>query len=221
MRSSVDSHGQHLLVPKETAIFSNCQAALSWNLNHLCGAHSKLKVSSPSCFQLVSRLNQNSALCIIYVFGLWLEQEGCPDMGYTKLIAVHAGLESNKPVDTQLQTLRERNATTSRIEQLAGRKNVWNTPPVSLSSTLFFRFCFLTCRRLHLWEKTQLYESFNSFIRSHFIFLMMEPFLCKNAMNIRHGLVLYSNFALDCRRLFSIGSKSNRLASSIIIVIVL
>ena len=143
MRSSVDSHGQHLLVPKETAICSNCQAALSWNLNHLCGAHSNLKVSSPSCFQLVSRLNQNSALCIIYVFRLWLEQEGCPGMGYTKLIAVHAGLESNKPVNTQLQTLRERNATTSRIEQLAGRKNVWNTPPVSLSSTLFFCFRLL------------------------------------------------------------------------------
>jgi hypothetical protein len=86
------------------------------------------------CFQLVSRLNQNSDLCLIYVvIGLWLEQEGCPDMGYTKLIAVHAGLLSSKPVDTQLQTLRERNATTSRIEQLAGRKNVWKTPPVSLS----------------------------------------------------------------------------------------
>lgn len=60
------------------------------------------------------------------------EQEGeeteDPETSYTKLIAVHGGLESNS-LDNQMQMLRTKNGMLPRIEPLAGRKNVWNTPP--------------------------------------------------------------------------------------------
>ncbi|KAG0581466.1 hypothetical protein KC19_4G254200 [Ceratodon purpureus] len=56
------------------------------------------------------------------------EETGDPETSYSKLIAVHAGLES-KSVDTQMQMLQTKDAQHPRIEPLAGRKNVWNTPP--------------------------------------------------------------------------------------------
>ena len=57
------------------------------------------------------------------------EETGDPETSYTKLIAVHAGLES-KSVDNQMQMLQNKDAQRPRIEPLAGRKNVWNNPPV-------------------------------------------------------------------------------------------
>ena len=64
---------------------------------------------------------------------IWLKQEGeeteDPETSYTKLIAVHAGLES-KSVDHQMQMLKLKDSKLPRIEPLAGRRNVWNTPPV-------------------------------------------------------------------------------------------
>jgi hypothetical protein len=57
------------------------------------------------------------------------EETGDPETSYTKLIAVHAGVES-KSVDNQMQMLQNKDAQRPRIEPLAGRKNVWNTPPV-------------------------------------------------------------------------------------------
>ncbi|KAG0593181.1 hypothetical protein KC19_1G309400 [Ceratodon purpureus] len=64
---------------------------------------------------------------------VWIhEQEGeeteDPETSYTKLIAVHAGLES-KSVDHQMQMLKLKDSKLPRIEPLAGRRNVWNTPP--------------------------------------------------------------------------------------------
>lgn len=60
------------------------------------------------------------------------EQEGeeteNPETSYTKLMAVHAGLES-KSVHNQMQMLHTKDAKLPRIEPLAGRKNVWNIPP--------------------------------------------------------------------------------------------
>ena len=61
------------------------------------------------------------------------EETGDPETSYTKLIAVHAGLES-KLVDNQIQILQSKDTNLPRIEPLAGRKNVWNTPPVSSPS---------------------------------------------------------------------------------------
>ncbi|CAK9860166.1 unnamed protein product [Sphagnum jensenii] len=64
---------------------------------------------------------------------VWVHEQGDdtgdPKTSYRKLIAVHAGLESSKPVEPQLQSLRNRDVTAPRVEPLAGRKNVWNTPP--------------------------------------------------------------------------------------------
>lgn len=69
---------------------------------------------------------------------IWLKQEGeetgDPETSYTKLITVHAGLES-KAVDNQMQMLKTKDSKLPRIEPLAGRKNVWNTPPVRETNT--------------------------------------------------------------------------------------
>jgi len=64
---------------------------------------------------------------------VWIhEQEGeeteDPETSYTKLIAVHAGLESDAVLN-QMQMLQTKDPKLSRIEPLAGRMNVWNTPP--------------------------------------------------------------------------------------------
>jgi hypothetical protein len=79
--------------------------------------------------------------------GLWFEQEGDetgdPETSYTKLIAVHAGLESQS-VEEQMQMLRTKDSKLPRIEPLAGRRNVWDTPPVRESSlTLLKSVCSL------------------------------------------------------------------------------
>jgi hypothetical protein len=70
------------------------------------------------------------------------DDTGDPKTSYTKLIAVHAGLESSKPVEPQLQSLRNRDVTAPRVEPLAGRKNVWNTPPVSFYSLACLKIYF-------------------------------------------------------------------------------
>lgn len=56
------------------------------------------------------------------------EEQGEGESAYTKLIAVHAGLEMDKPVEGQLALLRARDVSTPRVEALSGRKNVWDTP---------------------------------------------------------------------------------------------
>ncbi|KAL3693332.1 hypothetical protein R1sor_006983 [Riccia sorocarpa] len=60
------------------------------------------------------------------------EQEGVetgdPETSYSKLIAVHAGFESNGPIEAQIQPLLQKDSTIPRLEQLYGRKNVWNNP---------------------------------------------------------------------------------------------
>ncbi|XP_078447425.1 tyrosine-protein phosphatase RLPH2-like [Wolffia australiana] len=45
-----------------------------------------------------------------------------------KLIAVHAGLERDKPIDQQLRALRSRDTRISKVEALSGRQNVWTIP---------------------------------------------------------------------------------------------
>ncbi|VVA97059.1 unnamed protein product [Arabis nemorensis] len=45
-----------------------------------------------------------------------------------KLIAVHAGLEKGKSVKEQLELLRAKDTSISKIQPLSGRKNVWNIP---------------------------------------------------------------------------------------------
>ncbi|KFK38336.1 hypothetical protein AALP_AA3G100900 [Arabis alpina] len=45
-----------------------------------------------------------------------------------KLIAVHAGLEKGKSVNEQLELLRGKDTSISKIQPLSGRKNVWNIP---------------------------------------------------------------------------------------------
>ncbi|CAA7021959.1 unnamed protein product [Microthlaspi erraticum] len=47
---------------------------------------------------------------------------------HCKLIAVHAGLENNKSVEEQLEILRAKDTSISRIEPLSGRRNVWDIP---------------------------------------------------------------------------------------------
>ena len=56
--------------------------------------------------------------------------------GFKKLIAVHAGLEKSKPVESQMNILCERDVKLPRVEPLSGRTNVWNTPPVSMTCSL-------------------------------------------------------------------------------------
>ncbi|KAJ3675083.1 hypothetical protein LUZ60_004125 [Juncus effusus] len=45
-----------------------------------------------------------------------------------KLIAVHAGLEKTKNVEERLQVLRARDTSLPAVEELRGRKNVWDIP---------------------------------------------------------------------------------------------
>lgn len=56
------------------------------------------------------------------------EATGDPETSYTKLIAVHAGLESESVLN-QIEMLQSKDPKLPRIEPLAGRMNVWNTPP--------------------------------------------------------------------------------------------
>lgn len=56
--------------------------------------------------------------------------------GFKKLIAVHAGLEKSKPVASQMTALYARDIKLPRVEPLSGRKNVWDTPPVSMVKIL-------------------------------------------------------------------------------------
>lgn len=63
---------------------------------------------------------------------VWVYEQDAIDTevsGYSKLIAVHAGLEKSKPVQNQLKLLHERDVTLPRVEPLSGRMNVWDTPP--------------------------------------------------------------------------------------------
>eukprot|EP00271_Cylindrocystis_brebissonii_P005020 TRINITY_DN16976_c0_g1_i1.p1 TRINITY_DN16976_c0_g1~~TRINITY_DN16976_c0_g1_i1.p1 ORF type:complete len:335 (+),score=24.67 TRINITY_DN16976_c0_g1_i1:462-1466(+) len=58
------------------------------------------------------------------------EQEGVdtgdPKTSYSRLIAVHAGLENALPLEPQLALLRERNVMQGRCEMLSGRANVYD-----------------------------------------------------------------------------------------------
>ena len=47
-----------------------------------------------------------------------------------KLIAVHAGLDKRKSVKDQLKLLRAKDTSISKLQQLNGRKDVWNMPQV-------------------------------------------------------------------------------------------
>ncbi|MQM16820.1 hypothetical protein Taro_049777 [Colocasia esculenta] len=47
-----------------------------------------------------------------------------------KLIAVHAGLDKTQSILEQLMFLRSRDTSISKVEQLSGRKNVWEIPKV-------------------------------------------------------------------------------------------
>lgn len=63
---------------------------------------------------------------------VWVYEQDSSDtevFGYNKLIAVHAGLDKSKPVESQLKILRGRDVTVPWIETLSGRKSVWDTPP--------------------------------------------------------------------------------------------
>ncbi|GLJ22351.1 hypothetical protein SUGI_0420790 [Cryptomeria japonica] len=64
---------------------------------------------------------------------VWVHEEeevetGDPEIGCTKLVAVHAGLEKTNSVEEQMNVLYNRDATFPRIEALSGRKNVWDIP---------------------------------------------------------------------------------------------
>lgn len=58
------------------------------------------------------------------------EQDEIDDevFGYKRLIAVHAGLEKSKSVESQLKILHEKDVRLPRVEPFSGRKNVWDTP---------------------------------------------------------------------------------------------
>ena len=47
-----------------------------------------------------------------------------------KLIAVHAGLEKEVDVKEQLKMLKARDTWVPKVQQLSGRKNVWDIPEV-------------------------------------------------------------------------------------------
>ena len=47
-----------------------------------------------------------------------------------KLIAVHAGLEKDKEIQKQMESLKARDTRISKVEALSGRKNVWEIPQV-------------------------------------------------------------------------------------------
>eukprot|EP00897_Mesotaenium_endlicherianum_P004257 jgi/Mesen1/385/ME000010S_10845 len=57
------------------------------------------------------------------------EVQGEGEEAYSKLIAVHAGLEKDLPLEPQLATLRNREVTHDRLEALSGRRNVLDIPP--------------------------------------------------------------------------------------------
>ncbi|KAH9329474.1 hypothetical protein KI387_001582, partial [Taxus chinensis] len=64
---------------------------------------------------------------------VWAHEEdevdtGDPEIGCTKLVAVHAGLEKTKSIEGQMNILYNRDPTFPRIEALSGRKNVWDIP---------------------------------------------------------------------------------------------
>ncbi|BBN06935.1 hypothetical protein MPTK1_3g25130 [Marchantia polymorpha subsp. ruderalis] len=64
----------------------------------------------------------------------WVHEEdgagetGDPATSYSRIIAVHAGLESTKSVEDQLRPLLEKDSTIARLEPLYGRKNVLKIP---------------------------------------------------------------------------------------------
>lgn len=45
-----------------------------------------------------------------------------------KLIAVHAGLEKDKEIQKQMESLKAKDTRISKVEALSGRKNVWEIP---------------------------------------------------------------------------------------------
>lgn len=47
-----------------------------------------------------------------------------------RLIAVHGGLQQEKPVDEQLKLLKSRDTAISKVEHLSGRKTIWDIPKV-------------------------------------------------------------------------------------------
>lgn len=64
---------------------------------------------------------------------VWVHEEGevdtgDPEIGCTKLVAVHAGLEKTHNVEEQLKVLYNKDVTLPRVEALSGRKNVWDIP---------------------------------------------------------------------------------------------
>lgn len=65
---------------------------------------------------------------------VWVHEEDdvCIDTGKglqsCKLIAVHAGLEKDKPVEAQLDSLRSKDTRISKVAALSGRMNVWDIP---------------------------------------------------------------------------------------------
>ena len=65
---------------------------------------------------------------------VFLQDDVCVEIDggtkHCKLIAVHAGLEKDKDVKQQLETLKARDTRIPKIEALSGRKDVWNIPEV-------------------------------------------------------------------------------------------
>ncbi|KAK9733770.1 hypothetical protein RND81_04G091000 [Saponaria officinalis] len=47
---------------------------------------------------------------------------------HCKLIAVHGGLQQDKPVNEQLNVLKARDTSISKVECLSGRKTIWDMP---------------------------------------------------------------------------------------------
>ncbi|KAK9723831.1 hypothetical protein RND81_05G028500 [Saponaria officinalis] len=47
---------------------------------------------------------------------------------HCKFIAVHGGLQQDKPVNEQLKVLKARDTSISKVECLSGRKTIWDMP---------------------------------------------------------------------------------------------
>ncbi|CAI7749584.1 unnamed protein product [Closterium sp. NIES-53] len=63
----------------------------------------------------------------------WIYEQPGVDTGdaatsYSRLIAVHAGFDKDRPLGEQIEELRRRQPVASRYEALSGRKNVWDNP---------------------------------------------------------------------------------------------
>lgn len=62
---------------------------------------------------------------------LWIYEQPGPSTGeYSKIIAVHAGLEasSTAPIEKQIELLKARDVRVERVEALSGRDNVLQNP---------------------------------------------------------------------------------------------